>query len=64
VKKMPGSAEIIKRLKADGWKLDRVTGSHHHFKHPDKPGIVTVAHPQKDIPPGTLGNIKRQAGLK
>jgi predicted RNA binding protein YcfA (HicA-like mRNA interferase family) len=62
--KIPSSEEIIRKLKADGWKLDRITGSHHHFKHPEKPGIVTVPHPKKDIPPGTLGNIKRQAGLK
>jgi predicted RNA binding protein YcfA (HicA-like mRNA interferase family) len=51
-------------IKDDGWELIRVTGSHHHFKHPAKPGIVTVVHPKKDIPPGTLSNIKCQAGLK
>jgi hypothetical protein len=39
-------------------------GSHHHFRHPEKPGIVTVAHPLKDIPKGTLGSLQRQARIK
>lgn len=57
------SAEVIKMLKADGWVLDRVTGSHHHFKHATKPGIVTVPHPKKDLPPKTLKSIATQSGL-
>lgn len=56
------SREIIKQLVSEGWYLDRVRGSHHQFKHPTKPGLVTVKHPSKDIPKGTLGSIKRQAG--
>ncbi|MBF0184377.1 MAG: type II toxin-antitoxin system HicA family toxin [Magnetococcales bacterium] len=56
--------EIIKLLLGDGWELVRVAGSHHHFKHPTKPGIVTVPHPQKEIRPGTLNSIMKQAGLK
>jgi predicted RNA binding protein YcfA (HicA-like mRNA interferase family) len=39
-------------------------GSHHQLKHPKKPGLVTVKHPDSDIPAGTLHNIKRQAGWK
>jgi predicted RNA binding protein YcfA (HicA-like mRNA interferase family) len=42
----------------------RVRGSHHHFRHPTKPGIVTVPHPRKDMPIGTLKSIERQAGVK
>lgn len=51
-------------LEADGWKLDRVRGSHHQFRHPSKPGSVTVVHPKKDVPKGTLGSVLRQAQLK
>lgn len=40
-----------------------VVGSHHQYKHPTKPGRVTVKHPDKDIPPKTLKNIEKQAGL-
>ncbi|MEH2454098.1 MAG: type II toxin-antitoxin system HicA family toxin [Nostoc sp.] len=35
--------EVIKQLEADGWYLDRTKGSHRQFKHPDKPGLVTVS---------------------
>ena len=58
------SKQVIKQLEADGWQLVRVKGSHHQFKHPAKPGLVTVKHPDGDIPKGTLGSIKRQAGWK
>jgi predicted RNA binding protein YcfA (HicA-like mRNA interferase family) len=56
------SAEVIKKLEADGWRLDRIKGSHHQFSHPSKAGIVTVPHPRKDIPLPTLRSIYRQAG--
>jgi predicted RNA binding protein YcfA (HicA-like mRNA interferase family) len=58
------STEVIRELKRDGWVEARVRGSHHHFTHPTKPGIVTVPHPKKDIPVGTLASIGRQAGVK
>jgi predicted RNA binding protein YcfA (HicA-like mRNA interferase family) len=48
------SKEIIKRLKQDGWTLHHVKGAHHQFKHPSKPGKVTVPHPKKDLPAGWL----------
>lgn len=40
--------ELIKELEADGWALDRIKGSHHYFRHPTKPGTITVPHPKKD----------------
>ncbi|MBV8667024.1 MAG: type II toxin-antitoxin system HicA family toxin [Burkholderiaceae bacterium] len=58
------SASIIKLIEADGWFQVRVTGSHHHFKHATRPGLVTVPHPKKDLPKGTCASILRQAGLK
>lgn len=58
------SREFIKLIEADGWVLVRQKGSHHHFKHQTKPGIVTVGHPKKDFPPKTLERMKKQAGLK
>jgi predicted RNA binding protein YcfA (HicA-like mRNA interferase family) len=58
------SADVIRALKRDGWVEVRVRGSHHHFKHSIKPGIVTVPHPKKDIPVGTLASIARQAGTR
>lgn len=58
------SAEVIRRIRAAGWILTRSKGSHQHFKHPERPGIVTVPHPKKDIPIGTLKSIERQSGVK
>ena len=57
------SDDVIAKIKADGWQLARVKGSHHHFKHATKPGIVTVPHPRKDIPIGTLKSIEKQSGV-
>jgi predicted RNA binding protein YcfA (HicA-like mRNA interferase family) len=57
------SREVIKRLIADEWYEVSQEGSHVHFKHPTKKGRVTVKHPLKDIPKGTLASIRRQSGL-
>ncbi|MDR0775411.1 MAG: type II toxin-antitoxin system HicA family toxin [Azonexus sp.] len=56
------SRDVISRLKREGWEQVHVAGSHHKFKHPRIHGIVTVPHPKKDLPIGTLHNIYRQAG--
>ena len=51
-------------LELDGWKVARIRGSHRQFKHPDKPGLVTVAgKPSEELHPKTLASIKRQAQL-
>lgn len=57
------SADIVQKLKADGWYLVHVVGSHHQFKHATKPGKVTVPHPKKDLPLPTVRSIFKQAGL-
>jgi predicted RNA binding protein YcfA (HicA-like mRNA interferase family) len=56
------SREVIARLRQDGWVLVNVRGSHHQYKHPEKPGRVTVPHPKSDLPTGTVRNIFKQAG--
>jgi len=58
------SREIIKRLKKDGWYEVAHSGDHKQFKHPTKPGRVTVTHPRKDMPIGTLKSIENQSGVK
>ncbi len=58
------SREVIQLLREDGWEVVNKEGSHWQFKHPTKPGRVTVVHPKKDLPRGTLGSIWRQAGWK
>ncbi len=56
------SREIIARLQNEGWTLKRVTGSHHHFHKQGHHCIVTIPHPKRDLPLGTVRAIYRQAG--
>jgi predicted RNase H-like HicB family nuclease/predicted RNA binding protein YcfA (HicA-like mRNA interferase family) len=48
---------MIKLLEADGWGLNRQRGSHRHYRHPEKPGTVTIAGRLGDeLKPGTLAS--------
>ncbi|HVJ50984.1 MAG TPA: type II toxin-antitoxin system HicA family toxin [Aliidongia sp.] len=58
------SRAVIRVLEEDGWKLVNTVGSHRQYKHPTKPGRVTLPHPVKDLKTGTLKSIERQAGVK
>ena len=55
---------VIVALKAAGWAEVAHKGSHVQFKHPVRPGRVTVPHPKRDLPRGTLRSIEKQSGLK
>lgn len=61
---MQDRREMIAALEANGWRRVAQVGSHVQFKHPEKPGRVTVPHPRKDIPLGTLRSIEKQARMK
>lgn len=57
--------DIIKAIEADGWFWVATKGSHRQYKHPLKPGRVTIAgHRGDTIAPGTLNSVLKQAGLK
>jgi predicted RNA binding protein YcfA (HicA-like mRNA interferase family) len=57
--------EAIRLIELDGWSLVATRGSHRQYKHPLKPGRVTIAgKPSDDLAPGTLNSILKQAGLK
>jgi predicted RNA binding protein YcfA (HicA-like mRNA interferase family) len=58
------SRDVIAALTKDGWQQVAQKGSHVQFKHPAKAGRVTVPHPKRDIPIGTLRSIEKQSGLK
>jgi predicted RNA binding protein YcfA (HicA-like mRNA interferase family) len=58
------SKEIIKLLLKEGWFQVATKGSHIQFKHNNKKGRVTVPHPKKEMPKGTVNSILKQAGLK
>jgi len=55
--------DVLRRLRADGWVRVRAKGGHRQFKHPTKPGRVTVSgKTSHTLPPGTLASIRKQAG--
>ncbi|MEW6446666.1 MAG: type II toxin-antitoxin system HicA family toxin [Bacillota bacterium] len=57
--------DVIKLIEKDGWYLVAIKGSHRQYKHPVKPGRVTIAgRPGDDLAPGTLNSILKQAQLK
>ena len=59
--------KLVRILEENGWFLERVTGSHRQYRHPTKPGTVTVpggGKMSKEVPPGTLNSVLKQALLK
>ena len=56
--------DLIKDLEKDGWRVARVDGSHHIMKHPVHLGMIVIPLHNKDLKPGTLNHILKQAGLK
>ena len=58
------SGYVIRVLEQDGWYRVGQTGSHVHFKHRINPGKITVPHPVKDLPIGTLKSIEKASGVK
>jgi len=58
--------EIVRLVKADGWYLDCQKGSHQQFKHPVKPGKVTIPYhgSNDDLIKPIVQSILKQAGLK
>lgn len=58
--------EIIRLIEKDGWYLYKQRGSHKQYKHPSKPGKVTIPDHGKSIEleHNTVSSILKQAGLK
>jgi len=56
--------ELEKIIKADGWRLQNVEGSHYQYTHDNKPGKVTIPHHKGDIKPAIVKSVLVQAGLK
>lgn len=57
--------ELIQLVERNGWRMVSQSGSHRQYKHPDKPGRVTIAgQPGRDVPEGTRKSIVKQAGLE
>lgn len=60
----PKVMDVIRLLEREGWYLDRTSGSHRQFKHPSRPGTVTVPGKLSNVMPiGLWKSVQRQAGL-
>jgi len=56
--------KLIRLLEREGWTVVRTRGSHRQLRHTSKKGTVTVSgNLGRDVPPGTLRSVLRQAGL-
>jgi predicted RNA binding protein YcfA (HicA-like mRNA interferase family) len=61
---MPKVGDAIRLVEAHGWRWVRTKGSHRQYRHPNRPGRVTIAgKPGQDLPAGTWRSILRQAGI-
>jgi len=58
------SRELVKLAEELGWKLVSVRGSHHNFKHLASRFIVTIVHPQKDVPMGRAVDALKKIRLE
>jgi predicted RNA binding protein YcfA (HicA-like mRNA interferase family) len=57
--------DAIKHVEAGGWTLARTRGSHRQYRHPDRPGLVTIAGKSSDtLHPKTWASIMKQEGTK
>jgi predicted RNA binding protein YcfA (HicA-like mRNA interferase family) len=58
-------SDVLKMIRNDGWYQVAQRGSHRQFKHPSRPGRVTVAgKPSDELAKGTQMSILKQAGLR
>ncbi len=55
--------QAVRALERCGWKLDRIKGSHHVFRHPDHAHRVVVPMHGRDLAKGTLNQIVNASGL-
>lgn len=58
------SRKLKKRLEKEGWEHVRTEGSHWTYKHPNKNKLITLPHPRKDLTPGVVRTIYKDAGWR
>jgi predicted RNA binding protein YcfA (HicA-like mRNA interferase family) len=58
------SRELVKLAEEFGWRLVGVKGDHHNFKHPASRFLVTIVHPQKDVPVGRAVDTVKKIRLE
>lgn len=54
------SREMMKLAEEFGWELMSIKGDHYNFKHNNSRFVVTIIHPQKDVPIGrAVSTVKK-----
>ena len=56
------SDQLLRLLRADGWIEVRQRGSHRTLKKSGIAELITVPHPEKDLPKGLVRRIYKIAG--
>jgi predicted RNA binding protein YcfA (HicA-like mRNA interferase family) len=56
-------ARVVRALEGHGFKIARVSGSHHIMRHPDERGTTVPVHGNRDIAKGTLRGILGDVGM-
>jgi predicted RNA binding protein YcfA (HicA-like mRNA interferase family) len=58
---LTNSRDIKRRLESEGWRIERMRGSHYVFKHPKSRETIVLPHPKKDLGRGLVRAIYLQA---
>ena len=58
------SRELIKLAEDFGWRLAGAKGDHRNYKHPESRFVVTIVHPQKDVPVGRAVDTVKKIRLE
>ena len=54
---------VVRALERAGFKVARISGSHHILRHPDGRGTTVPVHPGRDIAKGTLRGVLDDIGM-
>jgi len=61
---VPKVKDAIRLVEANGWRWVRTRGSHRQYRHPIRPGRVTIAGKlSQQLPIPIWRSILKQAGL-
>jgi predicted RNA binding protein YcfA (HicA-like mRNA interferase family) len=56
--------EMCRLVEANGWRLERIKGSHHIYSKPGERKIVSIpVHGNRDLKTGLANRIARDAGI-
>lgn len=58
------SGKLLQLLEKDGWKVERIAGSHHVLKKPGAKHPIVLVHPKKDRPIGLVRQIYKDVGWR